>query len=169
MVFLICFKLETQSWQIGALILKRTRFSGSKVQHTPLCKGKNQFSESELVETRCIASLRIHVERAMEQLKNFHIFDGPLPSPFRDTGNVVFFVCAVLTNFLPTFVQMIVLQCICCVSISNKIPATFESIDVACDKADSDITYAFTKIRIWVCIFQVEVQVECIHHKMTPV
>lgn len=37
-------------------------------------KGKQQLSECELVETRCIASLRIHVhvERAMEQLKNLY-------------------------------------------------------------------------------------------------
>ena len=80
----------------------------------PFRKGKDHFRESELVETRRIALLRIHVERAMEQLKNFHIVDRPLPSSFRDTGNQVFFVCAVLTNFYPPqFVQMIVLQCIC--------------------------------------------------------
>ena len=38
-------------------------------------KGKQQLSNHELVETRRIASLRIHVESAMERLKNFHIFD----------------------------------------------------------------------------------------------
>ena len=64
-------------------------------------KGKEQLSNSELVETRRIASLHIHVERAMEQLKNFHIFDRALPASFRDTANQVFFVCAVLTNFNP--------------------------------------------------------------------
>ena len=39
----------------------------------PFLRGKEQFSEKELVLTRRIASLRIHVERAMEQIKNFHI------------------------------------------------------------------------------------------------
>ncbi len=38
-------------------------------------RGKKQLSEKELVITRRIASLRIHVERAMERIKNFHIFD----------------------------------------------------------------------------------------------
>ena len=37
----------------------------------PFLKGKQQLSQSELVETRRTASLRIHVEREMEWLKNF--------------------------------------------------------------------------------------------------
>ena len=39
----------------------------------PFMNKKKQLDESELVETRRIATLRIHVERAMEQVKNFHI------------------------------------------------------------------------------------------------
>ena len=74
---------------------------GVKLNIPPFMKGKEQLSNSELVETRRIASLRIHVEWAMEQLKNFHIFDRALPTSFRDTANQVFFVCAVLTNFNP--------------------------------------------------------------------
>ena len=67
----------------------------------PFMKGKKQLNEEELVENRRIATLRIHVERAMEQLKNFHIFDRPLTLSFRDTANQFLFVCAVLKNFLP--------------------------------------------------------------------
>ena len=33
------------------------------------------LTEKELIETRRIASLRSHVEQAMERIKNFHIFD----------------------------------------------------------------------------------------------
>ena len=57
----------------------------------PFMKSKKQLNDEELVETRRIATLRIHIERAMEQLKNFHIFDRPLTSSFRDTANQVFF------------------------------------------------------------------------------
>ena len=53
-------------------------------------RGKQQLDERDLVETRRIATLRIHIERAMEQLKTFHIFDRPLSSSFRDTANQVF-------------------------------------------------------------------------------
>ena len=74
---------------------------GVKLNIPPFLKGKLQLSQADLVETRRIASLRIHVERAMERLKNFHIFDKPLPPSFSDTANQVFYICAVLTNFYP--------------------------------------------------------------------
>ena len=45
---------------------------GVRLTIPPFLKGKSQLSESELVETR-IAAVRIHVERAMERIKNFHI------------------------------------------------------------------------------------------------
>lgn len=80
----------------GDLILR-----GVRLNIPPFLKGKQQLSQSELIETRRIASLRIHVERAMERLKNFHIFDKPLPPSFRDTANQTFYVCAVFTNFYP--------------------------------------------------------------------
>ena len=72
-----------------------------KLNMPSFLKGKPQLSPKELVETRRIASLRIHVERAMEQIKNYHIFDKFFPSSFCDSGNQIFFVCTVLTNFNP--------------------------------------------------------------------
>ena len=74
---------------------------GVRLNILPFLKGKQQLSQSELVKTRRIASLQIHVEREMERLKNFHIFDKPLPPSFRDTANQTFYICAVLTNFYP--------------------------------------------------------------------
>jgi len=56
----------------------------------PFLKGKSQLSKSELVETRRIASIRIHVERAMERIKNFHIFDRTLPSSMSTLANQIF-------------------------------------------------------------------------------
>ena len=50
---------------------------GVRLNIPPFRKGKEQFNEHELVETRCIASLRMHVEQAMEQVNYFHIFDRP--------------------------------------------------------------------------------------------
>ena len=66
----------------------------------PFLRGKNQFSEEELVVTRRIASLRIHVERAMERIKNYHIFDKSLPVQLTDITDRLLFVCCVLSNFL---------------------------------------------------------------------
>ena len=72
---------------------------GVKVNIPPFLKGKQQLDSHELVETRRIASLRIHVERAMERIKNYHIFDRTIPSTL--TNEQMFFICAVLTKFLP--------------------------------------------------------------------
>ena len=65
----------------------------------PFLRNKKQFSEKELIVTRRIASLRIHVERAMERIKNYHIFDRSLPVQLTDIADRLFFVCCVLTNF----------------------------------------------------------------------
>ena len=48
-----------------------------KVNVPPFMNESGQFDESELLETRRIASLRIYVERAMERIKNYHILDCP--------------------------------------------------------------------------------------------
>ena len=53
---------------------------GVKLSSPSFLKGKQQLSDHELVQTRHIASLRVHVLMAMEQLNNFHTFDRPLPS-----------------------------------------------------------------------------------------
>ena len=74
---------------------------GVKLNIPPFLKGKSQLSESELVETRRIASVRIYVERAMERIKNFHIFDRTIPSSMSNIVNQTFFVCAALSNFHP--------------------------------------------------------------------
>lgn len=72
---------------------------GVKLNIPPFLRGKKQLSNNELVATRRIASLRIHVERAMERIKNFHIFDRIIPATLTDIADRIFFVCCVLTNF----------------------------------------------------------------------
>ena len=74
---------------------------GVKLNIPPFLKGKSQLSENEMVATRRIASVRIHVERAMERIKNYHIFDKDIPSSSTDLADQIFFVCSVLSNFWP--------------------------------------------------------------------
>ena len=52
---------------------------GVKLNIPPFLRGKCQIHPTELVETRRIASLQVHVERCMERIKNNHIFDCILP------------------------------------------------------------------------------------------
>ena len=78
---------------------------GAHLNMPPFLRGKSQLSENELVITRRIVSLRIHVERAMERIKNFHIFDKTIPVSLTDIADRIFFVCCILTNFQQPLVK----------------------------------------------------------------
>ena len=79
-------------------IFKMTYSFSSTSKYSTIFKRKKQLEPEELVETRRIASLQIHVEHAMERIKIF-IF---LTLPLTEGAGQMFFVCAVLTNFLPS-------------------------------------------------------------------
>ena len=63
---------------------------GVKLNIPPYLRGKSQLSEKELIITRRIASLRIHVEQAIERIKNFHIFDKSIPVSLTDIADNFF-------------------------------------------------------------------------------
>lgn len=71
----------------------------------PLLKKKPQFSEEELNSTRSIANLRIHVERCMERIKNYHIFDRAFPISMAESASDIFVIICALVNFLPPLVK----------------------------------------------------------------
>ena len=45
----------------------------------PFLQSRGQFTREEVSETKTIAKLRIHVERAIRRIKDFHIFNGDIP------------------------------------------------------------------------------------------
>ena len=61
-------------------------------KHTP------QLSEDELIMTRRIANLRIHVERAIGRIKNFRILSD-IPVNMAGMAEQIFFICAILSSF----------------------------------------------------------------------
>ena len=72
---------------------------GVKV-NMPAFVGKNaQMTADEVFHTQQVASERIHVERAINKVKNFHIFDRPIPLSMLGTTNQTWTVCALLTLF----------------------------------------------------------------------
>jgi len=70
----------------------------------PRLNETGQLTENEHSTTRRIASIRIHVERAIERIKNYQILHN-IPNTVHNSVNQTFFVCAILTNFLPPLVQ----------------------------------------------------------------
>ena len=88
----------------GFDILKDLAPRGVRLNIPPFLRGKTQLDQREMTETKRIASLMIHVERCMERIKNYHIFDEVMPLSLMDVADQIFFVCAVLTNFHPPLV-----------------------------------------------------------------
>jgi len=53
----------------------------------------------DVAVTKKIAQLMMHVEWAIERVKDFHILQKTLPSSIWISINEVVFVCCMLTNF----------------------------------------------------------------------
>ena len=65
----------------------------------PIIGHRSQMDGTEVVETQQIASLRIHIERAIRRVKEFDIVNGVIPASLEGSVNQIWTVCALLTNF----------------------------------------------------------------------
>lgn len=72
---------------------------GVQLNIPPFLGLQGQMSGSEVLNTQTIASERIHVERAINRIKNFHIFDQIIPLSLAGSINQIWTVCALLTLF----------------------------------------------------------------------
>jgi hypothetical protein len=70
----------------------------------PPRKNSTQFDNVELIETRRIASLRIHIERAFSRVKTFKILNN-IPNNMAGLASEIFYTCALLTHFQPPLVK----------------------------------------------------------------
>lgn len=70
----------------------------------PFMEGRQQLPAEEVETGRTIASLRIHVERAIGRIKSFSILKGVIPLSMARITNQIVCVCAFLANFQPTLV-----------------------------------------------------------------
>lgn len=60
--------------------------------------GKKQFSKEEAIFSRKIARARIHVERAIQRIRNHRILEC-ITAPYRPYMDKLIQVCAALVNF----------------------------------------------------------------------
>ena len=63
-----------------------------------------QLSSKAVSKSREIASVRIHVERAIERLKAYKIFQGVMPLKIKNSLDQILIICAVLANLCPPLV-----------------------------------------------------------------
>ncbi|XP_077987889.1 uncharacterized protein LOC144442419 isoform X2 [Glandiceps talaboti] len=70
----------------------------------PFTRGKTQLSQREVEQGHQSATLRIHVERAIERIKKFRILQGVFPIKRICLLNDILTVCAALTNLQPPLV-----------------------------------------------------------------
>ncbi|XP_019616711.1 PREDICTED: uncharacterized protein LOC109464218 [Branchiostoma belcheri] len=78
---------------------------GVSLNIPPFKGDRAALSAAEVQETMDIASVRIHVERAIGRIKNYHILDGVMPITMAKQADQIFTVCAYLTNFSPPLVK----------------------------------------------------------------
>lgn len=90
--------MADRGFDINSLLEKR----GIKLNHPPFLKGRDQLSEEDVVETRRIASLRIHV-RAIERIKNYRILHV-MPNNICPMASRLVRVCTFLTTLMPPLV-----------------------------------------------------------------
>ena len=66
---------------------------------SPFMRSKDQLNPDEEDEIREIASVRIHVGRANERVKNFNILKQILPNSMAEDVDKIWKVCCLLPNF----------------------------------------------------------------------
>ena len=85
--------MADKGFNLGDLLAKRKAFL-----NIPPFLRKKQFSMDEVQETRRIAKVRIHVERAIGRVKQFRILDPVIPLSLKPIISPMFRVICFLTN-----------------------------------------------------------------------
>jgi hypothetical protein len=68
-------------------------------------KGQTQLSQRNVECSRQLARVRIHVERAIQRIKNFQILNSPLPLILVPHIDSILTICSAITNLQPKLVK----------------------------------------------------------------
>ena len=83
-------------------------------------RGKEQLLLQEEVEISRIASVRIHVERAIERIKNYCVLQGVIPLSVHAQLDHIWFICC-FNKFSFISCSMKIMNCIFKIFIINRI------------------------------------------------
>ena len=79
--------------------------SGVELNIPPFLNGQPQLSKENEMATRKIASVRVHVERAIARIKNYRILHQVVPLTLAGNLEHIWSVCSYLTLFLPALIK----------------------------------------------------------------
>ncbi|KAK3105240.1 hypothetical protein FSP39_020500 [Pinctada imbricata] len=78
---------------------------GLRLNIPPFAQSGKQMSQHDALYTKKIAMHRVHVERAIRRIKSFKILSGRFPLSLMSSVNQIWYVCSVLTNFMPPCIK----------------------------------------------------------------
>ena len=78
---------------------------GVSLNIPPFLNGQPQLSEQDEAKTRKIASVRVHVERAIARVKAYRILHQVVPLTLAENLEHIWSVCSYLTLFLPPIIK----------------------------------------------------------------
>ena len=98
--------LNPNLWEQGDIVMADQGFLiedylkplGVGLEIPNFLKRRGQFTIKETVKSQQIANERIHVERMIQRLKCYHIFDRELPINMLGSLNQIIYECTLLSN-----------------------------------------------------------------------
>ena len=78
---------------------------GCEITIPAFLASKGQFSKEELLHSKKIHNVRVHVERAIRRVKEFHFFDHVVPLTVAGSINQIWTVSCLITNFQGPLLQ----------------------------------------------------------------
>ena len=79
--------------------------NGVSLNIPPFLDKQPQLSAENAATTSKIASVRVHVERAISRIKNYRILHHNIPLTLSDNLEQIWTVCSYLTLFLPPMIK----------------------------------------------------------------
>ena len=89
----------------GFLIAEELANQNATLITSAFTKGKSQLSAKEVETTRTIAHVRIHVEKAIERLKNFNILCTNMSMYMVPHADSIVTICSAICNLQPKLVS----------------------------------------------------------------
>eukprot|EP00118_Oscarella_pearsei_P015005 m.132171 g.132171 ORF g.132171 m.132171 type:complete len:94 (+) comp38066_c0_seq1:290-571(+) len=77
---------------------------GIRLNIPPFRRGDTQFTPDDIMKTKKIAAVRIHVERAINCIKQYELVNRVIPNSLWDIAEQLVLVVGYLTNFEPGLV-----------------------------------------------------------------